>query len=83
MTFSFFALAHPIFAQSSQSWCLSLSTDQELSKTVLGNEIWTKFDGVTALQRKRAFFLGHPVLIHDLAQHSSQLLWHFTNFQNK
>ena len=61
ITFTYLSLTPLIFGQSSESWCPSLSTDQELSKTVLGNEIWTKFDGVTALQRKRAFFLGHPV----------------------
>ena len=63
ITFTYLSLTPLIFGQSLQSWCPSLSTDQELSETVLGNEIWTKFDGVTALQRKRAFFLGHPVVL--------------------
>ena len=63
MTFTYLSLTPLIYGQSSKSWCLSLSTDQELSKTVLGSAIWTIFDGVTALQRKRVFFLGHPVYV--------------------
>ena len=61
MTFSFSILTPSIFAQSSQSWCLSETRDQELSKTVPGSVIRTLFDEVTALQSKRALFLGHPV----------------------
>ena len=61
IAFSFLTLTPSKFAQSSQSWCLSENTDQELFKTALGSLIWTLFDAVTALQTKRALFLGHPV----------------------
>ena len=64
IAFSFFTLTPSKFAQSSHSWCLSETTDQELFKTALGSLIWTLFDAVTPLKTKRALFLGHPVVIH-------------------
>jgi len=64
IAFTFMTVAHPILAQSSQSWCLSKTTDQEQSETVFGCVNWSIFDKVTALQRKRAFFLGHPVYVY-------------------